>query len=128
MSVMQIARVVKLVDTQDLKSCGFTAVPVRFRPRAPHSNPLFNWLYKFFKSGVFYCAIPLQNTTPKNLNWCPLVIKTLYTLNNHYYFQSPLRRETPPLINLEAFLAIPSKPASQAKKNLSLATRLRFLS
>ena len=29
------ARVVKLVDTTDLKSVGFTAVPVRFRPRAP---------------------------------------------------------------------------------------------
>lgn len=29
------ARVVKLVDTRDLKSLGFTAVPVRFRSRAP---------------------------------------------------------------------------------------------
>ena len=29
------ARVVKLVDTRDLKSLGLTAVPVRFRPRAP---------------------------------------------------------------------------------------------
>ena len=30
-----LARVVKLVDTRDLKSLGLTAVPVRFRPRAP---------------------------------------------------------------------------------------------
>jgi membrane-bound inhibitor of C-type lysozyme len=29
------ARVVKLVDTRDLKSLDFTVVPVRFRPRAP---------------------------------------------------------------------------------------------
>ena len=29
------ARVVKLVDTQDLKSCDLTVVPVRFRLRAP---------------------------------------------------------------------------------------------
>ena len=30
-----LARVAKLVDARDLKSLGFTAVPVRFRPRAP---------------------------------------------------------------------------------------------
>jgi hypothetical protein len=30
-----IARMVKLVDTQDLKSCDLTVVPVRFRLRAP---------------------------------------------------------------------------------------------
>ena len=30
-----LAQVVKLVDTRDLKSLGFTAVPVRFRPWAP---------------------------------------------------------------------------------------------
>ncbi len=29
------ARVVELVDTQDLKSCDRKIVPVRFRPRAP---------------------------------------------------------------------------------------------
>ena len=29
------ARVVKQVDTRDLKSLGLTAVPVRLRPRAP---------------------------------------------------------------------------------------------
>ena len=33
-----MARVVKLVDTQDLKSCRFRAVPVRPRPRAPSSS------------------------------------------------------------------------------------------
>ena len=37
------ARVVKLVDTQDLKSCDLTVVPVRFRPRAP---------FKFILGGV----------------------------------------------------------------------------
>ena len=37
-----IARVVKLVDTRDLKSRRFIAVPVRFRPRAPISGPLPN--------------------------------------------------------------------------------------
>ena len=30
-----MARVAKLVDARDLKSLGLTAVPVRFRPRAP---------------------------------------------------------------------------------------------
>ena len=36
------ARVVKLVDTRDLKSLAFNGVPVRFRPRAPStSNQLF---------------------------------------------------------------------------------------
>ena len=37
------ARVVKSVDTADLKSAAYkTGVPVRFRPRAPkfHVNPL----------------------------------------------------------------------------------------
>ena len=29
------AGVVELVDTQDLKSCSFIGVPVRFRPPAP---------------------------------------------------------------------------------------------
>ncbi len=43
------ARVVKLVDTQDLKSCAFTGVPVRFRPRAPYSINL-----DFFGS-LFFC-------------------------------------------------------------------------
>ena len=34
------ARVVKLVDTRDLKSLGLKqAMPVRFRPRAPKSTP-----------------------------------------------------------------------------------------
>jgi hypothetical protein len=33
--VVPSARVVKLVDTRDLKSLGLTAVPVRFRSRAP---------------------------------------------------------------------------------------------
>ncbi len=41
-----IARVVKLVDTRDLKSLGpKTPVPVRFRPRAPSIKLLFQFDY-----------------------------------------------------------------------------------
>ena len=42
---IKIARVVKLVDTRDLKSLGSDAVPVRFRPRAQNkiqdNSPVF---------------------------------------------------------------------------------------
>jgi len=36
------ARVVKLVDTRDLKSLGRNAVPVRVRPRAPSEYQSLN--------------------------------------------------------------------------------------
>ena len=44
------ARVVKLVDTRDLKSLGLTAVPVRFRFRAPIKSSGY----------VEFCAPPIQ--------------------------------------------------------------------
>ena len=41
LAVNPLARVVKLVDTRDLKSLVRKDVPVRFRPRAPIRNPSY---------------------------------------------------------------------------------------
>ncbi len=40
LAVNPLARVVKLVDTRDLKSLDRKVVPVRFRPRAPKKSNL----------------------------------------------------------------------------------------
>ena len=54
------ARVVKLVDTSDLKSAAYLkrGVPVRFRPRAPVSQATPKFDHKpspFIGNWVFYC-------------------------------------------------------------------------
>ncbi len=55
-----IARVVKLVDTQDLKSCAFIGVPVRFRPRAPYIKKKPALLQAFFWSKPIDKVEPCQ--------------------------------------------------------------------
>jgi hypothetical protein len=44
------ARVVELVDTQDLKSCDLTVVPVRFRLRAPFFDYRYKRVFPFFST------------------------------------------------------------------------------
>jgi hypothetical protein len=48
---MSPARVVKLVDTRDLKSLDRKVVPVRFRPRAPKNSWSFLNIQSLFKIG-----------------------------------------------------------------------------
>ncbi len=54
----QPARVVKLVDTRDLKSLDLTVVPVRFRPRAPISS----WLFCIENFGLYLSIVTLLMT------------------------------------------------------------------
>ena len=56
------ARVVKSVDTADLKSAAYkTGMPVRFRPRAPFQSVKGCYGYFFFTTGMrFLCNCVFQ--------------------------------------------------------------------
>ena len=71
------ARVVKLVDTRDLKSLVSKDVPVQVRPRAPfyvltHSIPVNCRLYSYCLSGLCVLLRPMRSIViPKHMGSTP---------------------------------------------------------
>ena len=51
------ARVVKLVDTRDLKSLALTSVPVQVRPRAPFIKPKQFNVWAFLLCAIFISCL-----------------------------------------------------------------------